>query len=296
MFQGQAAAASEVCPFTAKCFWRAFFFCQCWQMVALTRTSQLRSLISSNKSAVAKNLMPLAGGLPSGLSSRAAISAGMSCGCRSSTPRPPAPPSGGLATGPAASKTDVDLLSFKSGNDVHGFPHRFIQSFQRHLPHVVRHHSVNYFWAHLSTRSLRRRLRARSAAPRPRNPFHLTRATIALAFYPGLRWRIVSEAFLATAGDMPPYTSTSITPCPQSARLSHRKGYSPGNHLVKPRRFRHQPVFSCVLSAASVSTRIDTRYQTDNRCRQRHRVRKAVFVQLVCVCPQALRHVVRSGQ
>ena len=75
------------------------------------------------------------------------------------------------------------------------------------------------------------------------------------------------------------------------AKLTHG-----GNHLVKPRRFRHQPVFSGVLDAASVSTRINTRYQADNRCRQRHRVRKAVFVQLVCIRPKAFCNVIRSGQ
>jgi type I restriction enzyme R subunit len=50
---------------------------------------------------------------------------------------------------------------------------------------------------------------------------------------------------------------------------------------VKPSHFRHQPVFSCVPAAASVSTLVYTRYQTNNRRRQRHRVRKTVFVQLV---------------
>ena len=68
-------------------------------------------------------------------------------------------------------------------------------------------------------------------------------------------------------------------PCPQAARRSHRT-----------------PDFSCVLTAASVSTRINTRYQADNRCRQRHRVRKAVFVQLVCIGPKAFCNVIRSSQ
>src|ERR1039457_6378896 len=60
--------------------------------------------------------------------------------------------------------------------------------------------------------------------------------------------------------------------------------------------FQNQPVFSCVLAAASVSTRVYTRYQTDNRRRQRHRVRKAVFVQLIRICPKAFADVVRAGQ
>ena len=76
------------------------------------------------------------------------------------------------------------------------------------------------------------------------------------------------------------------------AKATHRE-----NALaVKPRRFDHQPVFSCVLTAASVSTRVYTRYQTDNRCRQRHRVRNAVFVQLVRICANAFADVIRSGQ
>jgi hypothetical protein len=64
----------------------------------------------------------------------------------------------------------------------------------------------------------------------------------------------------------------------------------------KNQTFGNQPVFSCVLAAASVSTRINTRYQSDNRCRQRHRVRKAVFVQLISVCPKTFTDVIRSGQ
>lgn len=49
--------------------------------------------------------------------------------------------------------------------------------------------------------------------------------------------------------------------CPQPPRLSHRKGYSTREPAaVKPRDFGHQPVFSCVPTAASVSTRINTRY------------------------------------
>ncbi len=78
--------------------------------------------------------------------------------------------------------------------------------------------------------------------------------------------------------------------------VSSQRILATGTNLVKPRCFLHQPVFSCVPAAASVSTRIYTRDQTDNRCRQRHRVRKAVFVQLVCVRPKAFRNVVRSGQ
>jgi hypothetical protein len=35
---------------------------------------------------------------------------------------------------------------------------------------------------------------------------------------------------------------------------------------------------------------------SSNRCRQRHRVRKAVFVQLVRICPKAFADVIRSGQ
>src|SRR5450756_699582 len=54
-------------------------------MAVESRTSQLRSFMFSSKSAVAKNLMPLAGGLPSGLSSLAATSAEMSWGWQFST-------------------------------------------------------------------------------------------------------------------------------------------------------------------------------------------------------------------
>ena len=49
------------------------------------RTSQLRSLVDSKRSAVQKNLMPLAGGLPSGFNSLAATSAGTSCTWQFST-------------------------------------------------------------------------------------------------------------------------------------------------------------------------------------------------------------------
>src|ERR1039458_1504127 len=54
-------------------------------MVLVTRTSQLRSLVDSNRSAVAKNLTLFAAGLPSGFNSLAATSAGMSCCCQLST-------------------------------------------------------------------------------------------------------------------------------------------------------------------------------------------------------------------
>ena len=62
------------------------------------------------------------------------------------------------------------------------------------------------------------------------------------------------------------------------------------------RRFDHQPVFSCVPAAASFPTRIDARYQPDHRSGKRHGIGKAVFVQLVLICPQALANVFRSGQ
>jgi len=49
-------------------------------MVCVIFASQGRSLENSNRSAEAKNLIPFAGGLPSGFNSLAATSAGMSCG------------------------------------------------------------------------------------------------------------------------------------------------------------------------------------------------------------------------
>ena len=176
--------------------------------------------------------------------------------------------------------------------------------FQRQLPQVVRHHSVNYFWAHLSYKEPSpvvggRALRARSAAPRPRNPFHFdTRHNRFGVLSPASVGGLSAPCFLCDPREQAPVNQPHHALHPARSRrgcLIAKVTHS-GNHLVKPRRFHHQPVFSCVPAAASVSTRIHTRYQTDNRCRQRHRVRKAVFTQLVGVGPKALRHVVRSGQ
>lgn len=57
-----------------------FFRCQCWQTVLVTLESHERSLASSKTSDVAKNLMPLGGGLPSGFSNRDDTRIGTSCG------------------------------------------------------------------------------------------------------------------------------------------------------------------------------------------------------------------------
>ncbi len=54
-------------------------------MVLVTRASQLRSFIASSRSAVAKNLIPFAGGLPRGFNKRAATRHGMSCGWQFNT-------------------------------------------------------------------------------------------------------------------------------------------------------------------------------------------------------------------
>ena len=63
----------------------SFRFCQCWLIVCVIFASHVRSLTRASKSTVAKNLMPLAGGLPKGLSSLAATSAGTSCDWQLST-------------------------------------------------------------------------------------------------------------------------------------------------------------------------------------------------------------------
>jgi len=97
-------------------------------MAALTRTSQLRVLDLFSKSAVAKYLMPLTGGLPSGLISRAAISGG----CHAAAVQHPSRLLRRQAGGQLAQhhqKFYVDLLSFQIS-----LPHRFSQQFQRHLP------------------------------------------------------------------------------------------------------------------------------------------------------------------
>jgi hypothetical protein len=60
----------------------AFLLCQCRLIVLVARTSQLRSFVSSRISAVAKNLMPFAGGLPSGFTKRAVTNADTSWGWR----------------------------------------------------------------------------------------------------------------------------------------------------------------------------------------------------------------------
>lgn len=78
----------EEWPSSEPATWRrflAFWCCQCWLMVLVTLTSQARSLASSSTSSVAKNLMLFCEGLPSGLSNRAFMSAGISCGWQFST-------------------------------------------------------------------------------------------------------------------------------------------------------------------------------------------------------------------
>jgi len=85
----RAESANKAGPFCGESeewlFFRAFCFCQCWQMVLLTLTSQPRSFVISSTSAVAKYLVEFGEGLPSGLSIRALTSAGMSCGWQFNT-------------------------------------------------------------------------------------------------------------------------------------------------------------------------------------------------------------------
>jgi hypothetical protein len=64
---------------------RSFFFCQCWLTAFVTLASHARSFICSIRSAVAKNLVQYGGGLPSGLTRRAAMRTGTSCGWQFST-------------------------------------------------------------------------------------------------------------------------------------------------------------------------------------------------------------------
>jgi len=62
------------------------FFCfQCWLTALVTLASQVRSLVSSRISVVAKYLTLLGCGLPSGFSSRATTSTGTSCGWQFNT-------------------------------------------------------------------------------------------------------------------------------------------------------------------------------------------------------------------
>jgi len=151
-----------------------------------------------------------------------------------------------------------------------------------------------------STRSLRGGWGGRSApAPHPGQGIHF------ISHPPQLLWRwsptsiggFSAGAFMFYRGGQATLKPEPHQPCPQSGGCLIVKATHRGNSLeLCPPGFRHQPVLSGVLTAASVSTRVDPRYQTENRRRQRHRVRQAVFVQLVCVCPQAFRNVVRSGK
>src|SRR5208282_3236368 len=61
-------------------FLRAFCLCQCRLKAFVTLASHVRSLTSSISSDGVKNLMPFGGGLPGGLSRRAATRIGTSCG------------------------------------------------------------------------------------------------------------------------------------------------------------------------------------------------------------------------
>lgn len=63
------------------------------------------------------------------------------------------------------------------------------------------------------------------------------------------------------------------------------------NHLIEVLRLNPRDAWSWVVLA-----NLYIREKSDNRCRQRHRVRKAVFVQLVRICPKAFADVIRSGQ
>ena len=72
-------------PFPERHLFCAFCLCQSWLTAFVTLTSQVRSLASSKTSAAAKNLMPLGGGLPSGLSRRAPTRIGISCGWQFNT-------------------------------------------------------------------------------------------------------------------------------------------------------------------------------------------------------------------
>jgi len=58
---------------------RRFLACQYWWRALVARASQARSFASSISSAVAKNLTPLTGGEPNGLSSLVCTRMGMSC-------------------------------------------------------------------------------------------------------------------------------------------------------------------------------------------------------------------------
>ena len=95
--------------------------------------------------------------------------------------------------------------------------------FQRHLPHVVRHISVNFFWAHRSYKK-------------------------PLPVVVGIRWRIVGDVFfMRPQGTCPRKRAASRHPARSRRGCLIAKATHSGNHRVKPRRFRHQPVFACVL-------------------------------------------------
>jgi hypothetical protein len=247
-------------------------------------------------------------GLPSGLSSLAATSAGMSCGWQFNTQRRLLRRQAGGQLAQQRQKLMLVVThigsNFLASQSCHRLRFEPPQSRQRTSSPTAHFRRVR---SHLgnrnSTRSLSpavggRALRARPPSHRPRNPFqfdtrHNSFGVLSSASVGGLSgsvfWRPQGTCPLTSPRTI--YTARNRRGC-LIAKATHC-----GNRpTVKPRRFCHQPVFSCVPAAASVSTRINTRYQADNRCRQRHRVRKAVFTQLIRICPKAFADVFRAGQ
>jgi len=91
-----------------------------------------------------------------------------------------------------------------------------IASIRESLPLIVHVHRV-------STRSLSRGAAPVGASPRPRNPFIvLTRATIALAFYPRHPMADCRPSVLYRGGQAP-LKPEQMQPGPQPGRMSHRK-------------------------------------------------------------------------
>ena len=169
------------------------------------RTSQWRSLMASNKSAVAKYLMPLAGGLPSGLSNLAATSAGMSCGWQFST-------QAACSAVRRAGNWPSSIRNLCWSSRILTFPARL--ECRRFSTIPSRHRN--------STRSLcRRSAGGRSApappAPRPRNPFQFdTRHNSFGVLSPGLH-RIVGVLFFSNPREQAPvnepHQATMPEPC-----------------------------------------------------------------------------------
>jgi hypothetical protein len=139
--------------------------------------------------------------------------------------------------------------------------------------------------------------RARPPLHRQRNPFHFdTRHNSFGVLSPGLR-RIVGEVFCSNRREQAPVNQPHHFTMPEPGEaVSSQSLLTTGTTWLNPVAFTTSPFFHVSCAAASVSTRINTRYQPDNRCRQRHRVRKAVFVQLVCIRPKAFYNVFRPGQ